>query len=55
MSEGGKVKRGGSSEAEAAAMGIEREAKAREDREKLKEARKVTIFVVGYSFGSEML
>ena len=55
VGEGGKVKTGGSSEAGAAAMELERESKAREDREKLKEARKVAIFVVGYSFGSEML
>ena len=39
VSEGGKVNRGGSSEAGAAAMELDREPKAREDREKLKKAR----------------
>ena len=45
MSGGGRGKKGGPSEAEAAATESEREAKAREDREKLKEARKVTNYV----------
>lgn len=43
VSGGARGKKGGPSEAEAAVIELEREAKAREDREKLKEARKVTV------------
>lgn len=46
MSGGGKGKKEGLSEVEAAAVELEREVKAKEDREKLKEARKVTNEVI---------